>query len=706
MIDYAQGELKVVACFAPEKTMIQAYLDGLDLHAVTGAKLAGVDFKEFLTWKDHTDTALVALYDKHRSDAKPANFGLLYGQTAKGFMNYCWKAYGIRLTLEEAEKMRDAFFSLYPGLLGFHTRQVNLVKQWHEVRSPLGRVRHLPTIKSTSWKISSKAERQAINCLSDDTQILTVRGWRAVDEIAIGDLAVSVNPKDGAMELCPIDAIHVGEVKDAQMWQIEHSSVKGPGEVASTLTLNLNYDIFHSSDQQRGHAVNRLLARHLANLPTSGQELLSVTGQLLSDMERCLRLLELNTSAESLLSDQKLRVRDTIVQVYEALARQLEYSKELIIESETDIPDEKDPGVRATRFFKYIQAAVADLDTPPYDNIKRFLIHVAWHEGGRLTSRIQKTKKNGKIVDGPARSFYQFEANRAKDAVLYANKKKLIGKLATVSGSTGKELVNEANKIDDKDHYFPDGNLIKSLLETNDAFGTYLARIAFKKIQAAIDKTNQDHADYWFSYWKVTSDDPDKLKKIFVQEANEVDLLIEQLIKQFQFKINKKDWFLRRKSGNMWQQINDSGNPNHNYYERSTDGTYIYMDDDKQGVVELKFLSQAEMGLNVTIAWAITPYTNMTYSRNIKETARAVPPASDTARASPPCPAMACWPVRRGIGVNLLGALLLVGDPIRHLSSPLLSRSKGPCLLRRPPPWRHSSHSPSRPRVTKENDRF
>ena len=163
VIDYSQGELKVVACFAPEPTMIKAYLDGLDLHAVTGAKLAGVEFKEFLSWKDSESADLSALYEKHRGDAKPANFGLLYGQTAKGFMNYCWKAYGIRLTLAEAEKMRDAFFELYPELLTFHTRQINLVKNWQEVRSPLGRVRHLPTIKSPIWKISSKAERQAIN---------------------------------------------------------------------------------------------------------------------------------------------------------------------------------------------------------------------------------------------------------------------------------------------------------------------------------------------------------------------------------------------------------------------------------------------------------------------------------------------------------------------------------------------------------------
>ena len=162
-IDYSQGELKVVACFAPEKTMIEAYLDGLDLHAVTGAKMAGVDFKEFVTWKDSEDAALAALFEKHRGNAKPANFGLLYGQMAQGFIAYAWANYGIKLTLEEGEKMRDAFFQLYPGLLDFHERQRNIVRLHQEVRSPLGRLRHLPTIKSPDRIIRNRAERQAIN---------------------------------------------------------------------------------------------------------------------------------------------------------------------------------------------------------------------------------------------------------------------------------------------------------------------------------------------------------------------------------------------------------------------------------------------------------------------------------------------------------------------------------------------------------------
>ena len=87
----------------------------------------------------------------------------MYGQSAAGFQAYAWKAYGVKLTLAEAEKMRNAFFELYPGLLAFHTRQKNLVNRWEVVRSPLGRVRHLPTIKSFDRIVRSKAERQAIN---------------------------------------------------------------------------------------------------------------------------------------------------------------------------------------------------------------------------------------------------------------------------------------------------------------------------------------------------------------------------------------------------------------------------------------------------------------------------------------------------------------------------------------------------------------
>jgi DNA polymerase I-like protein with 3'-5' exonuclease and polymerase domains len=162
-LDYSQGELKVVACVADEKNMIQAYLDGLDLHALTGAKLAEVEVQEFLKWKDSEDAALAAAFEKNRGNAKPANFGLLYGMQVDGFIAYAWANYGIKLSRAEGEKMRNAFFELYPGLLGYHEKQRTIVGMTEQVRSPLGRIRHLPMIKSWDREIKSRAERQAIN---------------------------------------------------------------------------------------------------------------------------------------------------------------------------------------------------------------------------------------------------------------------------------------------------------------------------------------------------------------------------------------------------------------------------------------------------------------------------------------------------------------------------------------------------------------
>lgn len=161
--DFSQGELKVVACVANEKTMLAAYEQGLDLHAVTGAKLSGTELQEFLSWQTSEDKALADLYDLYRGNAKPANFGLLYGMMEEGFAAYAWANYGKKFSLAEATAMRNAFFELYPGLLDYHEKQREMVKWKQMVRTPLGRIRHLPTIASWDRKIRSKAERQAIN---------------------------------------------------------------------------------------------------------------------------------------------------------------------------------------------------------------------------------------------------------------------------------------------------------------------------------------------------------------------------------------------------------------------------------------------------------------------------------------------------------------------------------------------------------------
>ena len=70
--DYSQGELRVIACVADEKTMLNAYKQGRDLHIQTGSGLGGITYEQMLALKD-TDPDK---FDSLRKNAKPANFGL------------------------------------------------------------------------------------------------------------------------------------------------------------------------------------------------------------------------------------------------------------------------------------------------------------------------------------------------------------------------------------------------------------------------------------------------------------------------------------------------------------------------------------------------------------------------------------------------------------------------------------------------------
>ena len=171
-LDYSQGELKIAACLANEPTMLAAYLNGVDLHAITAAKMSGYLFEDFLLLPED-------VFDELRSRGKAGNFGLCYGMGAEGFQAYALNSYGVKMSLLECETARDAFFELYKGLLPWHDKYKNIARRYGEVRSPLGRVRHLPLINSRDRQAASKAGRNAVNSpvqatLSDMMQLAMI----------------------------------------------------------------------------------------------------------------------------------------------------------------------------------------------------------------------------------------------------------------------------------------------------------------------------------------------------------------------------------------------------------------------------------------------------------------------------------------------------------------------------------------------------
>lgn len=137
--DYSQIELRILAYYSQDPVMVQAYLNGEDIHSRTSLEVFGNKDKAF------------------RRLAKVINFGLSYGMTEFHF------ASAANITVEEARKFLNKFFERYHGVKLFRE---NL---WEYIRNNsgyftnvFGRPRRIPNINSYNIKDRSRAERQSI----------------------------------------------------------------------------------------------------------------------------------------------------------------------------------------------------------------------------------------------------------------------------------------------------------------------------------------------------------------------------------------------------------------------------------------------------------------------------------------------------------------------------------------------------------------
>src|SRR5690606_21017600 len=76
---------------------------------------------------------------------------------------YARVKYNVDLTEEEAQHVRERFFELFSKLPDWHDRQRRFAKSHSYVRTPMGRIRHLPEVMSSDKAVRAEAERQAIN---------------------------------------------------------------------------------------------------------------------------------------------------------------------------------------------------------------------------------------------------------------------------------------------------------------------------------------------------------------------------------------------------------------------------------------------------------------------------------------------------------------------------------------------------------------
>lgn len=123
--DYSTLELRLACAIFGEPAMYEQLKNGEDLHtsmalAITGKKLHpdGVIKDSGLLTYGGTVSEYITTSD--RTSAKGVNFGYVFGMSAATYQNYAFISYGVKVTIEEATKLREAYFKQYPKFRQYH----------------------------------------------------------------------------------------------------------------------------------------------------------------------------------------------------------------------------------------------------------------------------------------------------------------------------------------------------------------------------------------------------------------------------------------------------------------------------------------------------------------------------------------------------------------------------------------------------------
>ena len=141
--DYSQIELRLMAHMSGDKTMIEDFNSGHDIHQATAAKIFKCPIEEVTS--------------DMRRKAKTANFGIIYGISAFGL------AERMEVSRTEAKNLIDEYFQTYPGVKTYMEESVEKARKLKYTETLFGRQCQVNGIDEHNAVVRGYAERNAIN---------------------------------------------------------------------------------------------------------------------------------------------------------------------------------------------------------------------------------------------------------------------------------------------------------------------------------------------------------------------------------------------------------------------------------------------------------------------------------------------------------------------------------------------------------------
>ncbi len=141
--DYSQQELRILAALSKEEKMIEAFNQGIDIHALTASEIFGINIEN--------------VNKDQRSIGKVINFSIIYGISGYGLSEH------LQIDVHTAKGFIDKFYLKYPKLRDYFEEQKELIYSQHYLETALGRKRFAKNLLGTNKLLQQAIIRELLN---------------------------------------------------------------------------------------------------------------------------------------------------------------------------------------------------------------------------------------------------------------------------------------------------------------------------------------------------------------------------------------------------------------------------------------------------------------------------------------------------------------------------------------------------------------
>jgi DNA polymerase-1 len=214
--DYDQVELRVIGHLSGDVGLIEAMSSGSDVHRVVASSVYQVPEEEVT----HTQ----------REFCKMVSYGLAYGMEAYGLSQR------LGVPVEEASAIMERYFGAFPRVKQFMDESVVEARERGATRTEFGRLRPLPDLDASNYRLRQAAERQAMNAgiqgLAAD--IFKVALLRLDESLEAGKLASRL-----VLQVHDEVIVEVAAGEEAEVSRLTEVALTGAADLKVPLTISL-----------------------------------------------------------------------------------------------------------------------------------------------------------------------------------------------------------------------------------------------------------------------------------------------------------------------------------------------------------------------------------------------------------------------------------------------------------------------------------